>query len=301
MSKQAFWGKLGLVVLLIWIISVCGSIVSWSVWPPQPQHINTAPAVQQPSSAPAAIAVPTVLETPCVTVDNRVPQMWAPTVRVRWEDAQAQAGSMGSGVVFGRIGTYVYVLTANHVVETPTVQVKVTPCEDGSVQIELAPVTLAPQYYIDFGVPGGLREIAIPANVVITSPKYDLAIIRFDYGTQNFPTAILSGRGEYCPQILDDVWSAGYQLGRKSLLTQGQLVVERWDILNDGLEFMETTASIMPGSSGGPVFALVNGDYKVIGVQLRWGGAPHLALSLPIKYFWTWYDEAKLAEVLCVP
>jgi S1-C subfamily serine protease len=301
MSKQAFWGKLGLVVLSVLILLFCGSILSWSGLATVSQHIDIAPAVQQPSSAPEVVAAPTVPEIQCVAVDKRVPQMWAPTVRVRWEDAKAQAGSLGSGVVFGRIGTYVYVLTANHVVETPTSQVIITPCEDGSVQVEIAPVTLAPQYYVDFGVPGGLQEIAVPAKIVATSPKYDLAIIRFDYGTQIFPTAILSGRGEYCPQILDDVWSAGYQLGRKAVLTQGQLVVERWDILNDGLEFMETTASIMPGSSGGPVFAMINGDYKVIGVQLRWGGAPHLALSLPIKYFWTWYDEAKLAEVLCAP
>lgn len=290
-----------LVVLSVLIISFSGNILFWSNLATGPQHITMAPEPQQPTSAPAMVDTPTVPEIQCVAVDKRVPQMWAPTVRVRWEDAQAQAGSLGSGVVFGRIGTYVYVLTANHVVETPTSQVIITPCEDGSVQVEIAPVTLAPQYYVDFGVPGGLQEIAVPAKIVATSPKYDLAIIRFDYGTQIFPTAILSGRGEYCPQILDDVWSAGYQLGRKAVLTQGQLVVERWDILNDGLEFMETTASIMPGSSGGPVFAMINGDYKVIGVQLRWGGAPHLALSLPIKYFWTWYDEAKLAEVLCAP
>ncbi|MBI4712769.1 MAG: trypsin-like peptidase domain-containing protein [Planctomycetes bacterium] len=170
-------------------------------------------------------------------------KMLYPTVRIK-------AGlATGSGVIINHQDTktrrdYIYILSAAHVVD-----------DQGTVTVEL----FYPQ------------NIEIEASVIITDTTKDLALLRAlcsaTAGVKSYLAPV-----DYKPYIFTPVWAVGCSLGlppRPSFwyitaIPQSAIDNPHWEI----------SSPILPGNSGGPVYALVPSDdgnartYEVIGIAV---------------------------------
>lgn len=65
----------------------------------------------------------------------------------------------------------------------------------------------------------------------------------------------------------EDVWTVGYPEGRSLTVTTGLFTsAETIDFPTDGQEYYRATPNIIGGNSGGALFHLENGEYRLIGV-----------------------------------
>ncbi|MFA5793880.1 MAG: serine protease [Candidatus Brocadiia bacterium] len=144
--------------------------------------------------------------------------------------------SCGSGVIING-----YIITAAHVVDNESI-----------VTVEL----FYPEY------------IEIDATVLVTDTAKDLALIKIcnlKSGICNY-SATLAPRN-YTPYIFTPVYAVGCSLGLKVRPSYGII-----SIIEPG--YCEISAPILPGNSGGPVFALVPSNdgnastYEVIGISV---------------------------------
>ncbi|SHH90939.1 S-layer homology domain-containing protein [Sporobacter termitidis DSM 10068] len=112
------------------------------------------------------------------------------------------------------------------------------------------------------------------AGVYDYSKEKDLALIKVDGG--GFPYLQTEDSG--APVTGDDVYAIGSPLGFKNTISTGIISSASRDV--EGRNYIQTTAAISSGSSGG---ALLNRSGKVIGVTTATAsGAQNINLALPI-------------------
>ncbi len=112
------------------------------------------------------------------------------------------------------------------------------------------------------------------AKVVMISEDYDLAIIKTKH---DFPFLSIDSLGK--EKIGSKIYAIGNPRGFEGTISDGILSGKRE---NEGIEFLQITAPISPGNSGGPV---LNEKGKVIGVStFTIRNSQNLNFAMPIKY-----------------
>ncbi|MCM2278439.1 MAG: Do family serine endopeptidase [Oligoflexia bacterium] len=147
-------------------------------------------------------------------------------------DSDSRSFGIGSGVFIRANG---YILTNNHVVE----------------HAEKVTVTLDEKH-------------KLPAEVIGTDPKTDLAVIRLLGGREDFPTLSFGDSSKI--KVGDWAVAIGSPFGLNRSVSSGIISAKgraRMGIL-DTEDFIQTDAAINPGSSGGP---LLNLQGEVIGIN----------------------------------
>lgn len=108
------------------------------------------------------------------------------------------------------------------------------------------------------------------------APEKDLALLQVDCREQRAPAPLVIAN--QLPQKLDEVYTFGSPLGLENTVSRGEVsAIRTWKEIcqqlpkaaaalryDDGVIFIQTTAPISPGNSGGP---LVNGSGEVVGVN----------------------------------
>ncbi len=122
-----------------------------------------------------------------------------------------------------------------------------------------------------------LDKRSIQAEILYRDKSLDIAILKSTYG--NYPMVTLGSTTE--PELGEDVVALGYpsaaQLGDSVSLSKG--IVSAFRTI-EGISYIQTDASLNPGSSGGP---LVNLRGEVIGMntwKLREGEGINFAIAL---------------------
>src|SRR5690606_17138099 len=146
----------------------------------------------------------------------------------------------GSGVVIKKDGDRVFILTNEHVVTDPNLT-----------------------YKVQF-VQGYKTEI--PATVVASDPYYDIALLEL---TTDIPVL----QSKFCStpaKVLDPVIAVGAGLGLFPYATKGHISnpyveLPDWPWPNIHSKFLQHTAPIMPGHSGGPLYRKEGGKYCLEG------------------------------------
>lgn len=167
-------------------------------------------------------------------------------------EQQFRQQGLGSGVIVSNDG---YILTNNHVIaEADSITIRMT---DGRT---------------------------LPAKVIGTDPKTDIAVIRVN--AKNLP-AIRLGDSEQL-RVGEWVLAIGSPLSADLASTVTQGIVSAKGRSNVGLaqyeDFIQTDAAINPGNSGG---ALINLDGELVGINTaiatRSGGFQGIGFSVPIN------------------
>jgi len=129
-------------------------------------------------------------------------------------------------------------------------------------------------YYATLNFPG---KRSVEAQIIYRDPALDIAILKCAGG--EYPVVTLGSTAE--PELGEDVVALGYpsaaQLGASVSLSKG--IVSAFRTIN-GIKYIQTDASLNPGSSGGP---LVNLHGEVIGMnswKLREGEGINFAIAL---------------------
>lgn len=126
---------------------------------------------------------------------------------------------------------------------------------------------------IEFKITGD-DEIYKGAKVVKASDDYDLAIISTK---QDFPFVKIDSLGK--EEVGSKVYAIGNPRGLEGTISDGILSGKRD---NEGIEYLQITAPISPGNSGGPV---LNEKGEVIGVAtFTFRNSQSLNFAMPIKY-----------------
>ena len=177
-------------------------------------------------------------------------QMLYPTVRIKTPT------STGSGVIFTAEDAKdakdtIYILTAAHVVG-----------EQSEVTVEVFYPNLCPT---------GGSSSALSAFVVMTDTNKDLALLR-----ALCASAVNSSQlapESYTPYLFTPVWAVGCSLGLTPRPSQGIITyISDFSVLSGS--YWEISSPILPGNSGGPVYAIVPSDdgnastYAVIGIAV---------------------------------
>lgn len=128
---------------------------------------------------------------------------------------------------------------------------------------------------IEFKITGD-DEIYKGAKVIKTSDDYDLAIIKTK---QDFPYVKIDSLGR--EEVGSKVYAIGNPRGLEGTISDGILSGKRD---NEGIEYLQITAPISPGNSGGPV---LNEKGDVIGVAtFTFRNSQSLNFAMPIKYIY---------------
>lgn len=118
------------------------------------------------------------------------------------------------------------------------------------------------------------EDIIKGVRISKASPEYDLAILVSKNKNSFLPTD--SSGNE---KIGSKIYTIGNPRGLEGTISEGILSGKR---INDGIEYLQITAPISPGNSGGPIIN-TNGD--VIGVStFTFKGSQNLNFGIPIKY-----------------
>lgn len=146
---------------------------------------------------------------------------------------------------------------------------------------------IAPRHYLTAAhciVEGqSLKVDGRQATLLKKSEETDLALLDVAIDCPCVPVA--SER----PGVDTPVVVIGYPLGIGQYLTEGR-IMPVLNVPDELAHLMGISAAVAPGNSGGPVFALVNGEYLVVGVVHAVGVAslggfipnlvPHLAIAI---------------------
>lgn len=122
----------------------------------------------------------------------------------------------------------------------------------------------------------------IPAEIVGTDPRTDLAVIRIK--ASNLAPAKLGDSDKL--KIGEWVVAAGNPFGLENTITQGIVSAKGRSIMGGGQfeDFIQTDAAINPGNSGGP---LVNLNGEVVGINTaifsKSGGYMGIGFAIPIN------------------
>lgn len=259
--------------------------------------------------------------------------LFAPVVRLvcEYNTPYGKRKNKGSGVVvYSRpnqngSGYDTYVLTANHVIETPTFSwKKMGNPKEGGEYYDLRPtgVRRAVTYVEYFHTATG-RSIKVPAYVVAYSPNTvfgkdedgnfemqgqhwtgrvggeDLALLKLETNERFCAANMLPPDVVENLRVLNRVRLVGCALGDKPIQTSGEI-----SRIETG--YMQVNASIIFGNSGGACF-LDSDPHYFIGISnaVRSVSTPlgttipvsHMALVRPIKRIYRWLDSEKYAFI----
>jgi S1-C subfamily serine protease len=200
------------------------------------------------------------------------------TPKAKFERAQNQTvlltekGGQASGFVVERTGPQgrrVFIWTAAHVVDK-------------------APVQEVVKLYHFQGHKAG--KTVFKARVVAYSVKHDLALLLADVPPGFFQTATFADEN-VC--LGDPVFVVGNALGAafdgsvtQGYVSQCSIFVEDWPW---GIALDQTTAIIVPGNSGGPVF---NAKGQIVGVAVGWARMPGIGFYVPLNRIEEWAKDA---------
>ncbi len=159
---------------------------------------------------------------------------------------------MGSGVIVSKDG---YILTNNHVVK-----------KADNIKVRL------------------YNGKQLPAKVIGTDPKTDIAVIKIN--AKNLPVAELGNSDDV--KVGQVVMAVGSPLSKTLVNTVTMGIISAKGRANEDLadysDYLQTDAAINPGNSGGP---LVNVDGKVIGINsaiaTQTGGFQGIGFAIPIN------------------
>ncbi len=165
----------------------------------------------------------------------------------------------GSGFIISPDG---YLLTSSHVVSDP----------EADYTIIISP------------------EEKYPAKVLARDPINDIAILKINNHTKNFPSLKLGDSSRV--ELGEEVVAVGNALGEFHDTISSGIVsgLSRYIQANDSLSrhserlrgLIQTDAAINPGNSGGP---LINMESKVIGINTAMvAGAQNIGFAIPINY-----------------
>jgi serine protease Do len=119
------------------------------------------------------------------------------------------------------------------------------------------------------------RELPV-IEVLAASPDHDLALVRVD--AHGLPVLSLGDSDAMRPG--DPVVAIGNPMGLEDTVSNGLVSARRK--VESGLEVLQVSAPIAPGSSGGPLF---NDHGEVIGVATAVvEGGQNLAFGMPVRY-----------------
>jgi serine protease Do len=122
---------------------------------------------------------------------------------------------------------------------------------------------------------GDSRELDV-VEVLAASPDHDLALIRIE--AHGLPVLALGDSNLMKPG--DPVVAIGNPMGLESTVSNGLVSARRK--VDGGVEVLQVSAPISPGSSGGPLF---NDRGEVIGIATALlEGGQNLAFGVPIRY-----------------
>lgn len=117
-----------------------------------------------------------------------------------------------------------------------------------------------------------------PAQVILHDANLDFAVLKINYQDDMLsPVAI--GDSDLVKQ-LDEIFVAGYPLGGSLKISRGEITSYSQRVGNSTLEYIDTSAQLDPGSSGGP---LLNNRGEVIGINTMIAGRT-FNLALKINY-----------------
>jgi serine protease Do len=183
---------------------------------------------------------------------------------------------LGSGVLISADGK---VLTAAHVVQAAD-----------KVEVE----------FVDGQV--------VPAKVVASMPRADIALLKLDWVPYNARPATLGDSDKM--QVGDDVFIIGAPYGISHTLSVGHVSARRGSKVSFGgvsLEMLQTDAAINKGNSGGPVFSLAGEVVAIVShIFSQSGGSEGLGFAITTnvaqkllidgKGFWTGVDGLLLSD-----
>ena len=143
---------------------------------------------------------------------------------------------------------------------------------DGWIATNLHVVVGGPRVKVTLG---DSRELDV-VEVLAASPNHDLALIRID--AHGLPVLALGDSDAMKPG--DPVVAIGNPMGLESTVSNGLVSARRK--VDGGVEVLQVSAPISPGSSGGPLF---NDHGEVIGIATALlTGGQNLAFGVPIRY-----------------
>ena len=185
------------------------------------------------------------------TADNVIEDAREGVVCIYVEDLEGESLGYGSGFVIGTEEPYEHIVTAWHVVDPEAYGL---------------PATHTLNVYIWFS-----RDDRIPANVQVSLPETDLALLQLSTDDRlHGYEALRLGRGGTLSSG-DDVYALGFpheevdDLGtadtEDTVVNRGSL--SSWDEWND-VEILHVGADINPGNSGGP---LLDQRGQVVGIN----------------------------------
>ena len=126
---------------------------------------------------------------------------------------------------------------------------------------------------LEFKIAGN-EEVYQGAKVVKASPLHDLAIIKT---RQDFPYVKIDSLGK--EKVGAKIYAIGNPRGLEGTISDGILSGKRD---NEGVEYLQITAPISPGNSGGPV---LNEKGVVIGVAtFTYKNSQNLNFAMPVSY-----------------
>jgi len=229
--------------LLVLPLAACTQAPAPTPTPTLPSNIATLPTTSNVTSAPTP--TPTPAPEPEETITTATPTTEISVLVKKVAPAVVRVVTdkgMGSGIIIDKLG---YVLTNNHVVEG-----------NQSIKVVLA----------------DKREY--PALVFGRDEIKDLAILKIN--AANLPVVTLGNSEKLTPG--DEVIAIGYQLDLTGSATISRGIVSAIRIDNEiGLTYIQTDASINPGSSGG---AIINSTGEVVGITVS---TIRVAGGLPIE------------------
>ena len=119
------------------------------------------------------------------------------------------------------------------------------------------------------------RELEV-VEVLAASPEHDLALLRIE--ARGLPVLTLGDSDAMRPG--DPVVAIGNPMGLEATVSNGLVSARRK--VDGGVEVLQVSAPIAPGSSGGPIF---NERGEVIGIATALlEGGQNLAFGVPIRY-----------------
>jgi len=143
---------------------------------------------------------------------------------------------------------------------------------DGWIATNLHVVVGGPRVRVTLG---DARELDV-VEVLAASPDHDLALVRVE--AHGLPVLLLGDSNAMKPG--DPVVAIGNPMGLESTVSNGLVSARRK--VDGGVEVLQVSAPISPGSSGGPLF---NDRGEVIGIATALlEGGQNLAFGVPIRY-----------------
>ncbi|MBE1283140.1 MAG: Do family serine endopeptidase [Rhodobacteraceae bacterium] len=150
------------------------------------------------------------------------------------ENRPRRSSALGSGFVISEDG---YIVTNNHVIEG------------------------ADEILIEFFPGDGLPEERLPAKVVGTDPKTDIALLKVE---ADMPLSFVRFGDSDTARVGDWVIAMGNPLGQGFSVSAGIVSARNRALSGSYDDYIQTDAAINRGNSGGPLF---NMDGEVVGVN----------------------------------